>query len=126
MFFGLTSYPSSAYAQLGHWAEPSGGFWSRRRKRSDLLFRRKRKPGDFNEEIEAHLRLDMERLQEQGLTKEDAAAAARRAFGNVTKTQERFYESTPWLWWQRPWQDVSFSLRMLLRNHRLSGTAVPI
>jgi predicted permease len=89
-----------------------------------LLFRRKRKPGDFNEEIEAHLRLDMERLQEQGLSKEDAAAAARRAFGNVTKTQERFYESTPWLWWQRLWQDVWFSLRMLRRNPGFAVVAV--
>src|ERR1700682_586142 len=124
MLFGLTSYPSSAYAQFGHWPEPSGRFLGPRRKRADLFFRRKRKPGDFNEEIDAHLRLEVERLQEHGLSKEDAEIAARRVFGNVTKTQERFYASTRWLWWERLWQDVWFGFRMLRRSPGFTAVAV--
>jgi len=58
------------------------------------MFRRKRKASDFGAEIEAHIQLETERLQEQGLSYEDARTAARRSFGNVTNTQEHFYESS--------------------------------
>jgi len=57
------------------------------------MFWRKRKQSDFVAEIEAHLELETEQLKEQGLSEEAARAAARRAFGNVTRAQERFYES---------------------------------
>jgi hypothetical protein len=63
------------------------------------MFQRNRKSSDFGAEIEAPIELEAERLREQGLTDEDALTAARRAFGNVTKAQERFYESSHWLWW---------------------------
>ena len=49
------------------------------------MFGRKRKPGDFTSEIEAHLQLEIERLREQGLSEEEARASARRSFGNVTQ-----------------------------------------
>ena len=61
------------------------------------MFWRKRKTSDFRDEIESHLQTEIERLREQGLSEEDARAAARRAFGNVTQAQERFYESHRWL-----------------------------
>jgi hypothetical protein len=41
------------------------------------MCRRKRKLSDFNAEIEAHLRLEVERLREQGLSADDARAAMR-------------------------------------------------
>ncbi len=57
------------------------------------MFRRKRKGSDFNAEIEAHIEQENERLQEQGLSAEEARAAARRSFGNVMHAQENFYEA---------------------------------
>jgi len=36
------------------------------------MFRRKRPASDFNAEIEAHLQLEIERLQEEGLNEEEA------------------------------------------------------
>jgi len=42
------------------------------------MFRRKRKASDFNTEIESHIQLEAERLREQGLSEEDARAAAPR------------------------------------------------
>lgn len=77
------------------------------------MFRRKRNDRDFHDEIESHIQLEAERLREQGLSEQDAQAAARRAFGNVTQAQERFYESRRWLWWDHLWQDIRFGLRML-------------
>ena len=88
------------------------------------MFRRKRTASDFSAEIDAHLQLEIERLKEQGLSEEQARAAARRAFGNVMQAEERFYESSRWLWWDHLCQDVRFGLRMLARNPGFTVTVV--
>src|SRR5260370_2536644 len=88
------------------------------------MFRRKRTASDFSAEIEAHLQLEIERFKEQGLSEEQARAAARRAFGNVMQAEERFYESSRRLWWDHLWQDVRFGLRMIARNPGFTVTVV--
>src|ERR1700676_59695 len=90
------------------------------------MFGRKRKLDAFTCEIEAHLRLEVERLREQGLSEVEAQATARRSFGNLMHTEERFYESGRWLWWDHFWQDLRFGLRALLRERGVAALCVLI
>ena len=80
------------------------------------MFHRKRSAADFRAEIDAHLELETARLREQGLSEEDARAAARRAFGNRTAAEEQFYERGRWPWLDALRQDVRLAWRLLART----------
>jgi putative ABC transport system permease protein len=85
------------------------------------MFRPRRKHSDFSSEVEAHIQLEADRLEERGMSRKEAEAAARRAFGNVTAATERFYESGRWSWWDHFKQDVHFALRLMVKSPTLSA-----
>lgn len=86
--------------------------------------KREREQSDFNAEVEAHLRLEEDLLREEGMSEREAMQAARRAFGNLTRAQERFYERSTWVWWDHLRQDVRFGLRTLRNNRGFAAIAM--
>ncbi|MGH9397209.1 MAG: ADOP family duplicated permease, partial [Terriglobia bacterium] len=89
-----------------------------------MFWRRTRTQRDFSEELQAHLALETDRLREDGMSEEEAAAAARRNLGNITRAKERFYESHRWLWLDSLWQDLRFGLRQLRRNPGFTAVVI--
>jgi len=75
----------------------------------------RRSEDDFSDEIRAHLAIETDRLVAEGMSREEAALAARRAFGNVATTTERFHESRRLLWLDQLRQDLRAGARNLKR-----------
>src|SRR5262249_3911160 len=85
-----------------------------------IMFRKRRTQEDFEDEIHAHIKLEEDRLVEDGMPREQARFAARRAFGNRLAAAERFYESTRAVRWRHLFydlrRDLMYGLRALRRN----------
>lgn len=71
---------------------------------------------ELNEEIEAHVELLAERFECRGMSRTEAALAARRQFGNTTLLRQRHRESRTFLSFSTVFQDVRFGLRMLRKS----------
>jgi predicted permease len=79
---------------------------------------------EFSAEIESHLQLEADRIAgERGLSPDDAMAAARREFGNVTAHRERHFESRRWMPIERLRRDARLACRRLIRERRFTLTA---
>ena len=89
-----------------------------------MLWRHRRSRADFSEEISAHLDAELEALRAQGLSEEAARTAARRTFGNVTRVEERFYDSQRWGTWDSLARDTRYAVRTLRKNPTLVAVLV--
>jgi hypothetical protein len=88
------------------------------------FWRKKRRTADFSDEINAHLAHAADEFEENGMTRAEAEAAARRAFGNVTQVEEKFYEFGRWQMWDQLVRDFGFALRLLWRRPAFSVVVV--
>ena len=68
--------------------------------------------------------MEADQLRSEGLTPDNAQAAARRALGNRTAAEERFYESSHWMLFQHFFRDLRFAARMLLKDAKFSILAI--
>ena len=79
---------------------------------------------DFSDEIEAHLALETDRLVADGMSPDEARAAARRAFGSPRRSRVQFYESRRTMWVDHARREMRGALRTLLRHRGVSVLAV--
>jgi putative ABC transport system permease protein len=79
---------------------------------------------DLKEEIRLHLEMRQQEHVERGMQKDDARAAARRRFGNVTALREMSHMAWGWEWLEHLTQDVRHSLRMFRRSPGFTLVAV--
>jgi hypothetical protein len=90
----------------------------------DRLFRRRQVYQSLADEIRSHLDERIEALMAQGMSRADAMAAARRAFGNVTNVVEQGREVWEWPSVESFAMDVRYALRQLRRTRALSATVM--
>src|SRR5436309_8075475 len=79
---------------------------------------------EFDEEIQQHLRLLAEKLEAQGMPTKEAAAAARRQFGNTTLLQEDRREMQTLTSIEALWLDLRYALRTLWRNRGFAAVSI--
>jgi putative ABC transport system permease protein len=76
----------------------------------------RRSQRDFEEEIQAHLQLEIDRLRALGLSPSDAERTARRNFGNVGVTEDNFYHGQRFSSLEDGMRDLKHAWRALLRT----------
>jgi len=88
------------------------------------MFRRRRNPKDFAEEIRSHLELEADELEREGLSEEEAHRKARIEFGGVRAAEERFYLKARFEWFDNMSRDLKFAIRQMAKNSGFAITAI--
>src|SRR6185436_18802767 len=88
------------------------------------IFRRRHFEHDLDSEIRQHLASLEERYIRQGMTVEDARAAARRAFGGIDQLKEVNRDQYSFAWLDHVSRDIRFVLRSLRKNPGFTIVAI--
>jgi putative ABC transport system permease protein len=88
------------------------------------FFRRRYWDDERAREIEAHLAHEIDENVERGMSAADAAAAARRKFGNAALVREEIYTMNSLGSLESVWQDVRYGVRLLVRHPSFAAIAI--
>ena len=88
------------------------------------MFGRKRSEKDFTEEIEAHLAIEADELERDGLSRDEAYRRARIEFGSAQAARERFHLRDRVEGFDVLVRDVKFALRQFVKHRAFTLTAV--
>ncbi len=88
------------------------------------LFSRGRLYNDLSDEIQQHLEEKIEELVDGGMSREEAAHAARREFGNVTLIKEDCREILHWPALENFFADLHYALRTLSKSRGFTAVAI--
>jgi predicted permease len=86
----------------------------------------RRSQRDVELEMRAHIDLETDRLIEEGHDPGTARDLARRAFGNMSSAQERYYDSNLLAWWSDARTDVRYAWRRLRRHPAFAASVIAI
>ncbi len=88
------------------------------------LIHRRRAEQELDDEIRAHLEMEIEQNIADGMSPEEARLAARRSFGSVALAKE----NSRTMWRLGPlemlWRDLTYSLRMLRKDRSFTVIAL--
>lgn len=89
------------------------------------MFRR-RSAKDFAEEIQSHLAMESDELEQDGLSQQEAHRKARIEFGNIHAAGERFYLRYRIEWIDNLVRDLKFTIRQMAKNAAFTATAIVV
>ena len=88
------------------------------------FFRRRDLYNDLAEEMREHLEEKTEQFMREGMSRDEAEHAARRAFGNAALIEQRGREVWQWPRLESIWADVTFAVRQLMKSPAFTATAI--
>lgn len=88
------------------------------------LWQRQERMRDFRREMESHLDLEADELQQSGLSAKESRHAARKTFGNTTLVTEEVRALWSLTWLEGLGRDLRYATRALRKNPGFSAVAV--